>query len=131
MFQYNALFLLFWLACLPLFAQQKEVIILQHPNDLLLVGKQLYYYEDATNQANIEEVQKTATKAKFQRFTKDVFARPASNSSFWFRIDVQNHSSEDAWLEIGSIMAWYIDFYAPDNEGKFKNAIQTYNMFYM
>ncbi len=109
-----------------LLAQSKEVVVdMQNIHHLQLVGKQLYFCEDKTGEMTIQNIQKPENSAKFTLFNKDVFARPATKSVFWFKVNMQNHTHEDAWLEVGSTVAWYIDFYAPDNSGNYTNPIQT------
>jgi len=100
--------------------KQNNIITLKNKEELLLVGKKIYYLEDKNGGMAIEEVLEADKAGKFTLNNKDVFARPATSSAFWFKFTFQNLSSEDAWLEIGSSFAtWYIDFYSPDSLGKY------------
>jgi signal transduction histidine kinase len=107
------------LFCFEVFAQNESVITLKDKNDLFLVGKQTYFLEDVEGKMTIEDILKSENQAKFVLQQNDIFSHPATSSAFWFKITVQNTSEEDAWLEVGSTSAWYIDFYAPDSTGKY------------
>ncbi len=112
-----------------LIAQNTDsVIVLDDKDDLFLVGKQTYYFEDSEAKMSFDEVRKADKEGKFTLHDKEVFARPATPSAFWFKIMVKNKSEEDAWLEIGTTFAWYIDFYAPDSIGNYNKVYLTGTM---
>jgi two-component system, sensor histidine kinase LadS len=122
-------FLLFIFCFSPtVYAQLDSIIVLKNETELLLIGKQTYFLEDHKGKMSIEDILKTENQAKFVRNDKGVFARPATRAAFWFKITVQNYTQEDAWLEVASIYAWYIDFYALDSLGKYSKAYQTGTM---
>ena len=111
------------LACL--YAQEDKTVVLKNKNDLLWVGKQVYFLADKTGTLTIEDIQKNGYQKNFIPHKKDVFARPATSTVFWFKITMQNNCEEDAWLEVGSTFLWYIDFYAVDEAGKVLQKIET------
>lgn len=86
--------------------------------DLLPMGKSITYLEDKSNTLGIEEVTSATYQAQFQSYHKDVFAIPVTRSAYWFKITVGNESKEDIWLDINTNNAWYIDFYAPNDDGQ-------------
>jgi PAS domain S-box-containing protein len=105
-------------------AQTQESILLSHENDLLLVGKKLYFLEDKTGKMTLEEVLQADKAGKFQRHDKDVFVKTNTTYHYWFKLINQNNSREDAWLEVGSTYMWRIDFYAPDSSQKYGKPIE-------
>ncbi len=105
-----------------------DAIRLIEPAQLLLIGKQISYLEDANGELGIRDILKSENQQRFIRHDKNVFNRPGTPSSFWFKITAQNHSGEDAWLEVGSNYAWYIDFYTPDSLGQYNEVIEMGTM---
>lgn len=120
-YQFMMIFLTTLIFCQEGIQAQETIIRLEHEQDLLQIDQQLSFYEDTSQLLTITEVQNKT----FQPHTKDVFSTPATRSAIWFKFTVQNHTEEDAWLEIGSLFAWYIDFYAPDNQNQYAQPIQT------
>jgi len=105
-----------------------EVTRLHQPQELQLIGKKITFLEDPTKILSISDILKVDNQQKFENNDKDVFTRPGTKSAFWFKIDFANETKEDAWLEIGSNYAWYIDFYAPDSAGQYHSPIETGTM---
>ncbi len=122
------LFVLFYCQCLGLYAQAEKFVILKDKNDLLLVGKQTYFMEDKEGKMSIQDILTPENQAKFVLNKKDIFARAATRSAFWFRFSFQNQSDEDAWAEVSTKKAWYIDFYAPDSAGSYGKPYLTGTM---
>ena len=108
--------------------QAEKAIQLNHPDDLLLIGKDIGFLEDADGNLEFPDILKSETQHRFVPYDREVFSRPATKSAFWFKITMQNQSSEDAWLEVASNFAWYIDFYAPDSAGRFHGPLETGTM---
>ena len=120
--QVRKIFLLFLFWVLILFAlgsQAKNVIKIHDPNQILLAGKDVNFLEDPDGNFILKDILDDENQRRFIKHDGDVFSRPGTNSAFWFKITVQNHCDEDAWLEVGSNYAWYIDFYQPDSSGNF------------
>ncbi len=118
-------FILFFFINQFLFAQTDSIVMLKDKKDLLLVGKKVFFLEDERGNMQIEDILRIENQKKFQKHDKDVFARPANRSVFWFKINIQNQTNEDAWLEIGSPFAWYIDFYSPDSLKRYTEPHET------
>lgn len=112
----------------PLGAQADDAIQLTEPAQLLLIGKQISYLEDASGELGIKDILKFEKQQRFIKHDKDVFSRPGTPSAYWFKITIQNHCGEDAWLEVGSNYAWYIDFYTPEDGGQYHDVIETGTM---
>lgn len=116
-------------ACLvSTYVLAEKHIQLYQSSDLLLIGKSISYLEDTEGSLEIADVLQADNQKKFVSHDRDVFSRPGTKSAFWFKITMQNHSSEDAWLEVGSNYAWYIDFYAPDSSGNYLEVMETGTM---
>lgn len=105
-----------------------DAIQINEPEQLLLIGKHISYLEDASGEMGIRDILHPENQQQFIKHNKDVFNRPGTPSAFWFKITMQNHCAEDAWLEAGSNYAWYIDFYSPDSLGQYHDVIQTGTM---
>ena len=110
-------------------AQKKEpLIIVKNKSDLLLIGKQVLFLEDPNQALSISDMLEDSAQQKLELLEKYVFARPATNSVFWFKINVSNQTDEDIWLEVATTYAWKIDFYRPDSIGRYSKVIQTGTM---
>ncbi len=105
------LFLLFSLRVLAQENNNDSVIVFNNPEELLLIGKQVYFLEDAEGKLTIEDVLKPENQKKFIRNNQDAFSRSASKSIFWLKMTFRNLTSEKILLELGSTFVWYIDFY--------------------
>ncbi len=102
----------------------EDIIELKFDQELLLVGKQIYFYEDKEGKLTIEDIQKTEIQKKFLKNTEDIFVRRPSASTFWFKLSILNSTGKEAWIELGSIFLWYIDYYTSKNE-RYSLAIST------
>ena len=109
-------------------AKEHETIVIDNVRQLKLIGKQTLYLEDPTGELTLEQILSSEDQYKFQQQEKDVFNRPGTKSAFWFKFSMRNCCEEDAWLEVGSTYAWYIDFYAPDSKGKYSEIVHTGTM---
>jgi hypothetical protein len=110
----------FIITCLPLLAQKQAVIIIKNKHELLLCGAKIAYLEDKSGKLSIQDIQQKSAQNQFISSNTEVFARPASQSVYWFKINVQNHSQEHIWLEVGSTFAWYLDFYFPGQNKQYQ-----------
>jgi signal transduction histidine kinase len=88
--------------------------------DLQLVGKFLYFLEDKNNTLTIEQIQSPFYQTLFKPYYKEVFTSPPTLGATWLKIEITNKTLEDTWLNIGTISAWYIDFYKSDSVGKMR-----------
>ena len=75
------------------FSQQK--IIISPDNPLLKVGKRVQFLEDQNNNLSIQDILKPQNQKKFKLHSKEVYNLPASKTSVWFKITVQNNSNKD------------------------------------
>jgi signal transduction histidine kinase len=127
---FNLLLLFSLISCASVYSQGERADILEinSIDELLLIGKSIEYFEDKSGELTIDDIQKKEIQSKFTIGTKDIFARPATSSVFWFRFAVSNNCSEDIWLEVGSTYAWYIDLFKPDSLGTYKKIAETGTM---
>lgn len=94
---------------------QQNVIELKNIDELLSIGENMKFLEDESNTLTIDSILQEKHQKKFKQNNKKVFIRPSTRSAFWFKISVANYTEEDAWLEVGSTYARYIDFFALQN----------------
>ncbi len=111
------IFLFFVLAlCRALgFAQDSSTVILTNHNDILTVGKQVYYLEDAESKLTIDDVLKAENQSKFQKNKTDILNFGNTLSAFWFRIEIDSRQVPQTYLEIGNSMLDQVWFFAPKN----------------
>ncbi|TAF65388.1 MAG: hypothetical protein EAZ55_09005 [Cytophagales bacterium] len=104
---------------------QNTVITIKNDQNILLIGKQIQFLEDKTNQLTIEQIQQPIYQQKFQINKKDIFHQPASRSTYWFKLVIANHTQKKIWLDIESIAPWYLDLYAMDSTQKYRKIVET------
>ena len=100
------------------FAQNPSTIMLTNDNDILTIGKQVYYLEDVEGKITIEEIVKTENQSKFKKNETDVINFGNTLSTFWFRIEIDSRQVPQTYLEIGNSMLDNVWFFAPQN-GKY------------
>lgn len=111
------------------FSQVQPVVALESIDELSLISKKITFLEDTAKNTSIEDILKPEVQAQFKAYDKDIFIQSPTKNSHWLKVVFQNHSSEDAWLEVGGgLSCWYIDFYSPDSLGKYGKAILTGSM---
>ncbi len=106
------------------FAQVPPIIV-KEEQELLPIGKSMLYLEDKTGKLSLEQLLQPDYQTKFQYNKKNIFHKPASRASYWFKIVVANHTKEKIWLDIASITPWYLDLYAMDSVGKYQKVVET------
>ncbi len=99
-------------------------VTIEKETDLLLVGKKVFFLEDANGNLTIEDILRPENQNKFQQNQKDVFIRRPTASYFWLKLNIENHTEKDIWLELGSTFLWYIDYYTHTN-GKYLLTTET------
>ncbi len=113
----------FYLVITNSFAQN-NVVTIEHSTDLIKIGKQVYFFEDQTDNLSFKEIQKLDKEDKFELNQNDIFVQKSSSSAFWFRFQTQNKSNAASWININTTYLWEIDFYSPDSVGKY-NLLET------
>lgn len=117
----TAPFLVLLLLSIPsAFAQNHPPVIINQTQQMQLIGQQVYWLEDTTANLDIADVLTAKTQQKFKRHTQDIFNKPPTKSTLWFKFVVHNKTGKELWLEIGDGFSFYLDFYAP-------NAQRTYD----
>ncbi|MCB1144601.1 MAG: PAS domain S-box protein [Leptospiraceae bacterium] len=96
-----------------------------NPKEYLYIGKNTKYFIDSENLNDPSIILHPDFSKNFQPIGQDIFSAPPTQSSVWFKFTSENLSGEDLILEFGSIFAWEIDFYAPDESGHYGSPIQT------
>ncbi len=118
--------LLFFIINYSLFAQDADsVIIVKDQTKMLNIGKQVYILEDKGGKLMIGDIQKPEYQAKFQKSTQETPNFNVTRSTIWVKLTVANQTDEKIYLEVGQAMAWYIDFYKPNADGKPDLTTQT------
>lgn len=108
-----------------MYAQSPKSITIADLYDLQLVGKQIEVLEDKGGKVTINEILTPEVQKKFKSYHKNIYTKPPSNDQIWFKITISNHTTEDVWINLASVTVWYVDFYAPDNAGKYYLKSQT------
>lgn len=119
-------FFLFLIFGFNLYSEEtnESTILFQNESDLLLVGKQTYFLEDKDGKLSITDILKPEIRNQFQLNQKSIFTHKPTNSAFWIKLNIENQSGKDAWLELGSTFLWTIDYYAERN-GKYELVTET------
>jgi signal transduction histidine kinase len=120
------LYILF-LACLAytwhIFPTHAQHLVLAG-EEALPVREQAYFLEDKTNKLTLEDILQPTQQRKFIQAPSKIFTRTANPYSYWFKITVRNQTKEKAWIDVGSIMPWYIDYFVFEN-GAYKKKVTT------
>lgn len=117
--------LYFFLILSAIAARGQKTIIVSDAESMQRIGGQVYFLEDTTGELSLKDILTSNHQKQFQRHTKEVFKAKVTGASYWFKLKVRNETKDDIWLEIGDGYSnWYIDFYAPDENGGFKEAVE-------
>jgi len=114
---------LFYIA-IPFVKAQKSINF-KSEEELISLGKSIYFLEDKEGKLTIQEILKEEKQEKFQKNNKFLFNQTATASAYWIKFKVNNHTDKDIWLALNRSFILLIDFYAPDNSGNYTKAIQT------
>ncbi len=119
----NTIFICLYLISSLVFAQNTETIVVTDKNDLLLVGKQVYFLEDKSGKMTIEDVLKPENQARFNQNMYDIFKPKSSDYyHYWLKLTIENRTEAPLWIELDNSFLLYVDYYC-QSEGKY--AIQT------
>lgn len=115
------------LLLLPSFALQAQApVVFGAEDDLLRIGKEVFYLEDSSRSLDIEDILSPEVQASFQQHGKEVFASPVTASAYWFRIELLSERAEELWLEIGDpYSTWHAAFYTPNANGDYDSPIEV------
>ena len=122
------LFLLFvfLLPNVVILAQTPEAIISLYPQkEPLNIGKQVYLLEDKEGKLTIEDIQKPAYQKLFKKSNAEIPNFNTTASKIWVKLTVSNKTEKEVYLEVAQALAWYIDFYKPNDAGKLILTTQT------
>ncbi len=109
-----------------LFAQEiNETIQINSSKEVLNIGKQMYLLEDTDSKLTIEDIQKKEFQKIFKKSQEEIPNFNHSNGKIWVKFTVLNKIEKEIFLEINEPLAWYIDFYKPDVNGKLVLTTQT------
>ncbi len=113
------------LISMSVFAQNTQTIVVADKNDLLLVGKQIYFLEDRSGKMTIQDVLKPENQARFEQNTQDIFKPKRSDYYYyWLKLTIENRTETPLWLDLGTSFLLYIDYYT-QTEGKYQIHTQT------
>lgn len=84
----------------------------------VLIGTHLQYFEDPSGKMKITDFLNGNNQYGWQQWNQKIFIKPATNSVWWFKLDVVNPSEKDLWLDLQNILAWYIDWYRIDAQSQ-------------
>ncbi|HAI75204.1 MAG TPA: hypothetical protein DCM08_03080, partial [Microscillaceae bacterium] len=100
-------------------------IIFNNTDQPLTIGKSIAYLKDESSALTIDDIVKPATQKLFTRYDRPIFAEPAQNGAYWFKFELENQTQVPLWLEVGSVYAWYVDFYRPGSTGQYADVVKT------
>jgi PAS domain S-box-containing protein len=105
--------IIFISTCFRIFAEESNdsVATIKTETDLLLVGKQIYFLEDNEGRLTIGDIVKQENQQRFRLNNEDIFIRKPTPSVYWLKLNLENQTSKEAWLEMGSTFLWYIDYF--------------------
>jgi PAS domain S-box-containing protein len=111
---------------LLLIAQNADsIIVLSAEKAFLNIGRRVYLLEDKESKLTIADIQKLEYQKLFKKSETDIPNFNTTASKIWVKLTLQNQTDEKLYIEIAQAMAWYIDFYKPDAEGKLVLTTQT------
>ncbi len=117
------LFLSIFFNTFIVFAQ--ETIIFDNQSKILNIGKQVYLFEDEEGKLSFEDIQQPEFQNKFKKSEQEIPNFNTTRSTIWVKLNVHNQTDERIYLEVAQALAWYIDFYKPNTEGKLLLTTQT------
>ena len=82
------------------------LVVIEKEDDLFLVGKQTLFLEDKENYLNIDDILKIENQKKFQLNDGEIFVRRPTANGFWLKLNIENHTGKEIWLELGSTFLW-------------------------
>jgi len=98
----------------------QNTLIVKDAEKIRHITQEIDYLEDKKGNIDIKEVLSPTQQKQFKSFDKKLFTVPATTSTFWFRIVLENHSKEDLWLVIADALVWRADFFTPDKNGTYQ-----------
>ncbi|MBK7175347.1 MAG: hypothetical protein IPH84_19515 [Bacteroidales bacterium] len=115
---------IFLIVFIPLLVHSENILLID-PTVSFNIGKQVAYFQDDSKALTINNILSPDYQSQFKTYHKDVFTHPVTRGAFWFKISIENKSGSAAWLQLGTINARYIDFYAPDSNGIYSHPLLT------
>lgn len=96
----------------------QEVIVLEK-QEKLVIGKNLYYFEDKTNGLEINDVLKEENNRLLIKSNKNIPAFGLSGSTYWFKLIIKNKVDKSWLLEIALTSLSYISYFYQE-EGRWQ-----------
>jgi serine phosphatase RsbU (regulator of sigma subunit) len=106
-------------------AFSQDAIIFGTQSNILNIGKQAYLLEDKEGKLTFDDIQKPEFQNKFKKSEQEIPNFNTTRSTIWVKLSVHNQTDERIYLEVAQALAWYIDFYKPNTEGKLVLTTQT------
>ena len=106
------------LGCLAIAQSPDSIIVVSAEKGILSIGKHVYLFEDKEGKLTIEDLQKPEYQKLFKKSQSQTPNFRFTRSKIWVKFTVANELEEQIYLEIGTALAWYIDFYKPNSAGK-------------
>ncbi len=102
-----------------------SVISVKSSKELLSISRDIELLEDKDAQLTIEDIQKMEYQKLFKKSDKDIPNFNTTPSKIWVKLTVENQTDDKIYLELAEALAWYVDFYKPNAEGKLVLGTQT------
>ncbi|MFT5617087.1 MAG: hypothetical protein ACI85I_000303 [Arenicella sp.] len=81
--------------------QNSQGVLISDASEVQKIGEYIYYLEDADGKLELSDILKEKYQTQFVRNDKVLFSTPATSSVYWFRVEIQNKSSENLHLQVG------------------------------
>jgi signal transduction histidine kinase/CheY-like chemotaxis protein len=94
------------------FLFSNEILVFENPNQIYNTKNKIYYYEDRTRKLELKDILKEDIQKEFKLQEVEFFSRPATRSTYWFRIQIINKTDENIFLELATGFVYYVDFYS-------------------
>ncbi len=95
-----------------------ETIVWNSTKESLSIGRQVDILEDKTGAWSIDQVSSLSFSNRFIRSEKNVLHFGFTQSVFWLRFTLDNHSPQNLVLEIAHAFLPYTDLYYRDDSGR-------------
>jgi PAS domain S-box-containing protein len=113
-----------WITFISGLYSDNLISILEHEQDIHLIGDKITYLEDSKSNYTIDDVIRFDKNNEFKKNQKIIFNQKPNSSSYWIKVNVLNNSNKEAWLSLDSNFLWEIDYYV-SNGDRFELLNQT------
>jgi len=125
--------LLLWcfLVRIQALAQQPSPVILVDSEDKTwLIGQFVEVLEDKTNRLTPEDILQPAYQNAFKRNDKEIFNRPAAQTTYWLRIRIRNQTATPIWMVFDNTFIWRMKYFTTSPTGRLELQAEVGSLLY-